>query len=142
MDWLHLFTSFEGRISRQPFWLAWAVFIAFEIAIMSTIDSDRWTTVLDLVLTYPQFAVSAKRGHDRNTPTWVVGIFFALSVLFDLLLLAGLISLSDLSSQKPLAMIFAIPLVVFALVLIIDLGFRRGTAGPNRYGPDPLDAST
>ena|SRR5947208_1543066 len=142
MDWVHFFTSFDGRISRQPFWIAWAVFIAIEIATTSTIDSERWTSVLDLVLTYPQFAVCAKRGHDRNTPMWVVGIFFALSALFDLLLLAGLVTLSDLRSQKPLALIFAIPLVILALALIIDLGFRRGTVGPNRYGPDPLDTST
>jgi uncharacterized membrane protein YhaH (DUF805 family) len=24
--------------------------------------------------------------------------------------------------------------------LIIELGFRRGTVGPNQYGPDPLAA--
>jgi uncharacterized membrane protein YhaH (DUF805 family) len=24
----------------------------------------------------------------------------------------------------------------------VDLGFRRGTAGPNRYGPEPRKAST
>jgi uncharacterized membrane protein YhaH (DUF805 family) len=28
--------------------------------------------------------------------------------------------------------------VFFALVLLVDLGFRRGTVGPNQYGPDPL----
>jgi uncharacterized membrane protein YhaH (DUF805 family) len=27
---------------------------------------------------------------------------------------------------------------VLALALIIELGFRKGTTGPNQYGPDPL----
>jgi len=29
--------------------------------------------------------------------------------------------------------------LAFALALIIELGFRRGTRGPNQYGPDPLE---
>jgi uncharacterized membrane protein YhaH (DUF805 family) len=27
---------------------------------------------------------------------------------------------------------------IVSLALLIELGFRRGTPGPNRYGPDPL----
>ena len=26
---------------------------------------------------------------------------------------------------------------VSAIAFLVDLGFRRGTAGPNRYGPEP-----
>ena len=140
MDWVYLFNSFEGRISRQPFWVAWVVLIAIDIASTLPIESDRWTAVLDLVMTYPQFAVCAKRGHDRNTPTWVVGLFFALGVLLDLLILGGWIVKADLSDPTPLLYALLVPLGAFALVLIVDLGFRRGTVGPNRYGPDPLEA--
>jgi len=143
MDWVHLFASFEGRITRQPFWIAVAIFVVIDIAISLTIPGDRLSAALDLVLTYPQFAVCAKRGHDRNTPIWVVGLFFAISATFDLLLLAGFVTLDDLKSKPPtFAVVFAIPFFVLALALIIDLGFRRGTVGPNRYGPDPQEAST
>jgi len=140
MDWVHLFTSFEGRISRQPFWIALAVFVAIDIASMLTIEDDRWSAVLDLVMTYPQFVVCAKRGHDRNMPTWVVGLFFALAVALDLMILGGWVA-KDLSNATPLVYVFGVPLLVLGLALIVDLGFRRGTVGPNRYGPDPLDAS-
>jgi uncharacterized membrane protein YhaH (DUF805 family) len=142
MDWVHLFTSFEGRISRQPFWIALVVFIAIDFATTSTIEDDRWNAALDLVLTYPQFAVCAKRGHDRNTPMWVVGLFFALGVVFDLLMLGGLITNATLRNPPTLLMALLVPYIVFALALLIDLGFRRGTVGPNRYGPDPLEVST
>jgi uncharacterized membrane protein YhaH (DUF805 family) len=140
MDWVHLFTSFEGRITRQPFWIAVAIFVVLDIAVSSTIPDGRLSAALDLVLTYPQFAVCAKRGHDRNTPLWVVGLFFAISAIFDVLLLIGLATPGDLKDAPPTwAVVFAIPFLVLALALIIDLGFRRGTVGPNRYGPDPLE---
>jgi uncharacterized membrane protein YhaH (DUF805 family) len=142
MDWVHLFTSFEGRISRRPFWIALMVFIAIDIATTLTIEDDRWNAALDLVLTYPQFAVCAKRGHDRNTPMWVVGLFFALGIVFDLMMLGGLITNAILRNPPTLLMALLVPYSIFALALLIDLGFRRGTVGPNRYGPDPLEAST
>ena len=142
MNWVHLFTSFEGRIARQPFWIAWAVFIAIEIAIsFSGGDDARWGSALDLVLVYPQFAVCAKRGHDRNTPMWVVGLFFAIGAVFDVLLLGGWITSGDVANPTSLMLAVLIPYAIFALALIIDLGFRRGTVGPNRYGPDPLETT-
>jgi uncharacterized membrane protein YhaH (DUF805 family) len=143
MNWIHLFTGFDGRISRKPFWIAWAVLAAAEIAVaLATqgIDGDRIAAVADLVLIYPEFAVCTKRGHDRNTPTWVIGLFFALAAVFDLLLLAGWTTSASLEKQTTLALLLVVPIGLFALVLIIDLGFRRGTPGPNRYGPDPLEA--
>src|SRR5262249_41014430 len=123
------------------FWIAVAIFVVIDIAVSFIIPDDRLSAAVDLVLTYPQFAVCAKRGHDRNTPIWVVGLFFAINAAFDLLLLAGFVTQGDMKSPlPPLAVVFAIPFLVLALALIIDLGFRRGTIGPNRYGPDPLDA--
>jgi len=34
--------------------------------------------------------------------------------------------------------ILNVPLLLLVIALVIELGFRRGTAGPNRFGPDPL----
>jgi hypothetical protein len=31
-----------------------------------------------------------------------------------------------------------VPVAVLGLVLLVELGFRRGTVGPNPNGPDPL----
>jgi uncharacterized membrane protein YhaH (DUF805 family) len=133
MNWVHLFTSFEGRITRQPFWIAWAVFVAIEIAIsFSGGDDARWGSALDLMLVYPQLAVCAKRGHDRNSPIWVVGLFFAVGAILDVFLLGGWITNADVANATPLMLAFLVPYAVFGLALIIDLGFRRGTVGPNR----------
>ena len=31
-----------------------------------------------------------------------------------------------------------LPVSLFGVALLADFGFRKGTRGPNRYGPDPL----
>jgi len=69
----------------------------------------------------------------------VIGLFFALSAAFDLLLLGGFIANTELTNPTPAVLALLVPIGLFALVLLIDLGFRRGTVGPNRYGPDPLE---
>jgi uncharacterized membrane protein YhaH (DUF805 family) len=38
--------------------------------------------------------------------------------------------------------LITLPCFAIALYLFIDLGFRRGVSGPNRYGPDPLQGKT
>jgi uncharacterized membrane protein YhaH (DUF805 family) len=37
-----------------------------------------------------------------------------------------------------LSIVIALPFTVLGLALLVELGFRRGTVGPNQYGPDPL----
>jgi uncharacterized membrane protein YhaH (DUF805 family) len=73
-------------------------------------------------------------------PTWVVGGFIVGGVILDLLTLAGLVGTPEQPTTAFL--VLGIPLGVAALVLLIDFGFRRGTAGPNRYGPDPLGGAS
>jgi uncharacterized membrane protein YhaH (DUF805 family) len=77
-----------------------------------------------------------KRGQDRNLPIWLIGIFFAASVLLDLFTVTGWAGVDDQPST--LELVFAIPFTVFGLALLFELGFRKGSAGPNQYGPDPL----
>jgi uncharacterized membrane protein YhaH (DUF805 family) len=139
MDWTYLLTNIEGRISRQPFWIALLILIGIEIIAHFTIG-ERWSSIVSLLLAYPNFAVIAKRGHDRNAPTWIAGIFIAGAVLLDVLALLDLLG----STEKPSALLYVIgvPLGIMAIILLIDFGFRRGTVGPNRYGPDPLDGTS
>ena len=83
---MELFTSFDGRISRQSFWLGVLGIIAvsfiaiFALGTMfgtSGIISKFVWLVISLALFYPAAAISAKRLHDRNKPTmpWLA-IFF------------------------------------------------------------------
>ena len=35
-------------------------------------------------------------------------------------------------------LVFITSVGLVTIVMLIKLGFRRGTRGPNKYGPDPL----
>ncbi len=142
MDWLYLLNGFHGRIGRQTFWIAMGVLAVAELVghlIADEIQGDRLSAIVDLAFTYPEFAVAIKRAHDRNLPVWLLGIFFGAGAVLDLFTVLGLAGSDEAPSMLSLAI--AVPFTVFGLALLIELGFRRGTVGPNPYGPDPLAKS-
>jgi uncharacterized membrane protein YhaH (DUF805 family) len=135
--WIYVFTSFQGRVNREPFWIACGILAAIEVAtqwVANGIQGEQLGTVLDLAFTYPEFALAVKRAHDRNLSPWVVALFFAVNVALDLFTLLN----GTIDTDNPINEIVVLPFALLALVLIVELGFRRGTSGPNRFGPDPL----
>jgi uncharacterized membrane protein YhaH (DUF805 family) len=139
MDWLYLLNSFDGRIGRKTFWIAMAVValgnaVAYYVA--QQIEGDRLGAIVDLAFTYPEFAIAAKRGNDRNMPFWVLAVFFGAGAMLDLFDVLGWSGTSQNPSALSLAL--AVPVGIFGIALLVELGFRKGTAGPNRHGPDPL----
>jgi uncharacterized membrane protein YhaH (DUF805 family) len=139
MDWSYLLNGFHGRIGRQTFWLAMgAVYIANILACLAAeqIQGDRLSAIVDLAFTYPEFAIALKRAHDRNLPVWILVVFFTANGVFDLLDVLGWPIMTGEPNMLSLAAI--IPFTVLFIALLIELGFRRGTVGPNQYGPDPL----
>ena len=142
MDWAYLLNSFNGRISRKTFWIAMAVVTVAEIfghVVAEEIQGDRLSAIVDLAFTYPEFAVAVKRGHDRNMPLWLLVAFFGAGAVLDLLTVLGWAGTNEEPSM--LSLLIAVPFTVFGLALLVELGFRRGTVGPNQYGPDPLAKS-
>jgi len=61
---------------------------------------------------------------------------FGAGAVLDLFTVLGLAGSDETPSMLSLAI--AVPFAVFGLALLVELGFRRGTVGPNQYGPDPL----
>ena len=143
MDWTHLFFSFDGRISRKPYWIASCIVIVASVLILVLFnqpDERRLGSVLDLALLYPDYAVVFKRAHDRDMQMWIPTLSLILSVLMTIVGILGLDGPFD--SPTPLYLAIALPNLAVAFYLIADLGFRRGTRGPNRYGADPLEGRT
>jgi uncharacterized membrane protein YhaH (DUF805 family) len=139
MDWLYLLDSFHGRISRRTFWIAMGVVVVANVLACyaaQQIQGDQLNAIVDLAFTYPEFAIAVKRANDRNLPLWLIGIFFAASVLLDLLSVLGWAGTDDAPSTLEIAI--ALPFTVLGLALLIELGFRKGTSGPNPHGTDPL----
>lgn len=139
MDWFYLFNNFHGRIGRQTFWIAFGIVFVAELichAIAEQLQGDRLSAIVDLAFTYPEFAVTIKRAHDRDMPNWVLIAFFSAGAFLDLLMVLDLAGTDEHPSLISFAI--AIPFTVVGLALLAELGFRKGTTGPNQYGSDPL----
>jgi len=139
MDWAYLLNSFEGRIGRKTFWLAMGAVFALNVVawyVAEQIQGDRLGAIVDLAFTYPEFAIAAKRAHDRNMPLWLLIAFFTANGVLDLLDVLGLAGTNE--EPSVLSLFIAVPFTVLGLALLVELGFRKGTSGPNPYGPDPL----
>ena len=63
-------------------------------------------------------------------------VFFSASAVLDLLTVLQWAGTED--EPNLLTLLIALPFTVLGLALLVELGFRRGTIGPNQYGPDPL----
>jgi uncharacterized membrane protein YhaH (DUF805 family) len=143
MDWTYLFVRFDGRISRQPYWIGTIALIVVEVAcflIGDYFEQNRLIDVIDLAFLYPEFAIILKRANDRDMRHWIPFSYLILSVLLDAVSILELGGPTDNPSM--LYWVILIPLLIAALYLIVDLGFRKGTNGSNRYGPDPLAGHT
>jgi uncharacterized membrane protein YhaH (DUF805 family) len=141
LDWSHLLFGFDGRIGRKPFWIAVLVVTAAEIVchlVAQRLEGERLSAIVDLAFSYPEFAIFAKRAHDRALATWVPGLFFLLGVVMDFFVIMGW---GGEGGDNPgtLFLVLSFPWTVFAIALLLDLGLRRGTRGGNRFGPDPLN---
>ena len=115
MDWKYLFTSLEGRIGRQSYWMGVIAISVITIVaalidvMLGTMNEDGYgpvSAIAVLAMIYPSIVLYAKRWHDRNKSGWWTLISF-------------------------------VP-IIGGLWMLIECGFLRGTDGENRFGPDPL----
>ena len=146
MDFGYILTSTSGRIPRSQWWagLAILVVIALILGVLVTYLLGGAMTVvgriamliLNIVLLYPAYALSAKRFPDRNKPGSLALIGIGLSLLQSLLTVFGL--MGNPFNQNALDYIFGILLLIVGIWYLIELGILRGTVGSNTYGEDPL----
>jgi uncharacterized membrane protein YhaH (DUF805 family) len=141
-----LFGNFDGRISRKTFWLARIDVTAVELVGLliaaALVEEDWLLDIVYAVFLYPQFVIDVKRGHDRNIPLWIIGACYAVLAARDGLDLVGWlqtkVNQNVFSSSGIVSFVATIIAGIVALALMVELGFRKGTPGPNLYGPDPL----
>lgn len=158
-----LLTSFDGRIGRGKFWLGAVLIILATLVIggllmalglgevtrqsgivqinggpANAFEKTRLTLmpwpsfILSVVMAIPAGAIGVKRRKDRDFSGVDVMGFLVLSLFVQLLALLGL--------RGGFIVALDIVVLVWAACLLIYLGFLKGTAGPNQYGPDPLAA--
>jgi len=142
MERLRRVFDVSGRVSRLGFWRfqvvqALAVAVIWCLTMFATM-AGGWLGVAPLLLIVPIVAaaiyVGIRRLHDRNRSGWWI-LPFSIGPY---LLLGAAHLFGDLGAIGVLA---GLPLSLGGLALAvwswIELGFRRGTSGPNRFGPPP-----
>jgi uncharacterized membrane protein YhaH (DUF805 family) len=154
MKWMRFFGNFEGRIPRKTFWLGNIAIFVIEVILAAVVGAvieqfageaagDLAADVIIFVFLYPSFVIALKRAHDRDIPGWIICVYYAVLAAYQLLIFAGWSNINPDPSVFSLRPLFAIVFVVIvgfiSLAVLIELGFRRGTSGPNRYGPDPFE---
>lgn len=137
MSFGDLLFSFEGRTSRAKFWLGLLIqAIGFGIAVGLVLASSALLNhvgpgaVLAFLIVIPvlisNFAVGAKRLHDRDKSGWWLLLFFVLPAVLGAI-------------DQPIAEVAS---ALISLCMIVELGCLRGTSGANSYGVDPLESAS
>ena len=159
-----LYTSFEGRVRRMHYWLgAIALSLAAWLfgAVLALIAG---VGVAQIVANLVGFALivplMTKRLHDRNKSWHWLLLFLGVPLLANLAQALGIgfervdavlspgESLGPSGAESgPFGTLFVVPnalgIVISLAALgallwaLVELGFLRGTVGPNRFGPDP-----
>jgi uncharacterized membrane protein YhaH (DUF805 family) len=148
MNIISLLASAEGRISRAAFWVGWLILLSVELAArlalgvpLAPVPSDPFSVrlasfLIDFALLYPEAVVMVKRLHDRNRSGELIGWLF---VPYTVLMITNLLGMSgDPDHMGVVETLLLAGITVIALAFMVDLGFRRGTPGDNKFGPDPL----
>lgn len=158
MDFRYLYTSFEGRINRKPFWIASLILVVAAIIVslvlvtpisaISTTLGALAALILSLVLLYPAVALGVKRLHDRDRPGRLMAIFIAPSLILqagDLLGITGsyqLIAGQSIYMPNLIGWLLNLAILVVGIWALVTLGLLKGTSGANAYGPDPRVGDT
>ncbi len=130
------YCSFKGRASRSEFWwfclftLILNLIVALVGLLLPALGSIV-SAVQALWLLLPTVGVTTRRLHDRNFSGWwqVLPLAAVLPAIAGAVLGAdGLLVLAGCAAA----------LASLGLLVVYVL---KGTTGPNRFGPDPLDDS-
>lgn len=149
-----LLTTYQGRINRAKYWTAVLIYLAINVVliaigfimfgnsllsldpnaagegvVMGLISKGIGFFLIVLVIYIPLIVsgvfVGIKRLHDRDKSGWWLLVFYGIPAVLN--------GISD-------NMIFGLISFAISIWALVELGFLRGTVGPNKYGPDPLSA--
>lgn len=146
---LTLLLSFQGRIARQSFQIGSAILLALAVVGSFLIHPDAFfgedvvpitpqDTIWQLCTLIPLTAVSVKRFNDRDWPWWVGYVPALLSAALTVANQFRYLLPEKWGTFSPAEKVTLSAICFVVLLAFADNAFVRGTAGPNRYGPDPL----
>ena len=148
MPMSQLLFSFTGRLNRKPYWLTTLAMIASLLvliilafvliggaAALAATPPGLGIGLIVLVLIYIPLlwvglALGAKRLHDRNKSGWWLVLFWVLP---------GHPARGRRTDRDGIGIVLTGRGFGISIWGLVEIGFLRGTVGPNQYGPDPLE---
>jgi uncharacterized membrane protein YhaH (DUF805 family) len=132
---------FRGRLSRMAYWRAylWLTIVgvfAWAVGLFAILAFGRLGGVFMLpliVVVVAAIATAARRLHDRNRSGWLLLLF----VLFPVLAALWFETEGGKTASPWLVLALSLISLVVNIWGLVEIGFRRGTAGPNRFGDEP-----
>jgi uncharacterized membrane protein YhaH (DUF805 family) len=121
--------GFQGRIGRRTWWLLY---------VLPLVGLSVVATVLDVALGFVTLE-DAQPADGYAVQTSGIGVFGLVALVVSVWGgLAGQVKRwHDRDKSGWFVLVNFIPLIG-AIWVLVEVGFLRGTAGPNRFGPDPL----
>ena len=148
-----LFFGFRGRINRAKYWLALLILFAAD-AVLSALGYMTGKGMAFQIISYAvnlatfvsTLALGIKRLHDRDRAAWWLLLFYIGPFLVGLAGWALLWATTGSFVDVRVVSLFLLRLCLLGGIALgiwglIEIGFRRGTAGYNRFGADPLAKS-
>jgi len=127
MPWTPFLFSFKGRITRRAYWLRfWLPLLLVCMIAVAVLPVEAFVNMMPL---------EAAQADPYEVLTPFAYIFMA--VVNYLALAVSVKRCHDRDRSGWFLLIYFIP-IIGELWVSIELGFLRGTAGANRFGPDPL----
>jgi uncharacterized membrane protein YhaH (DUF805 family) len=145
-----LFMTVAGRIGRKQYWIGSILLFVAAIVLVTIIataggvgalsradgGSSGAVTLVTVLVLAASVPLVVKRLQDRNKSPHYAWLLYGPAIVSTIAEMAGFTG----TPTEPNTLGYALSLVslVIGLWFFIELGFLRGTAGPNGYGPDPV----
>jgi len=133
--------SFFGRARRREYWLTmlpvnvaiWGVLFLIASSALDDTSLEGLALGVLLVALVMNLGIAARRLHDRGRSGWWLTVYFGAPVVF----MAAIMVLPTGGRYGTWTALLLIPLFGSLIWTLVELGFRKGSHGPNRFGPDP-----
>jgi len=135
--------NFSGRATRAEYW--WFVLFLVPLSLITWIPLIG--QVIWLATTIPGISLATRRLHDIGKKGWWQLLFWIISIIAwsasISFLFVGLMASEEGDSSGFLFLLSGVALVVAIAVIAIAIKWfvRKGDEGPNKYGPDPRQAT-
>jgi uncharacterized membrane protein YhaH (DUF805 family) len=143
-DFFEFMFGASGRLNRAKYWRSFLIYIlagllAAVILFTAAGIAAPLFIIMIVVVLIPWLlwgvSFTTERLHDRDKSAWWLVVFYLVPGV-----LGQLAKTAWLAGSAGTAVHYVLALAGFALTIwgFVEIGFLRGTAGSNAYGPDPL----